>query len=201
MLNDTGRRRYRTLKRSRKRGPCRPMPSSIAKSIPLKSEWPTYISTSVIVHAPREKVWDVLVDFASYGKWNPYIHEGTLLDASSKPLPDAQITEAKCFVLKVCLPPGMDDSLKTRALTEVVMHVEPRSQLAWGSARSRWLFGAEHWNVLSDAEGGGTKFEIIKVYSGVGPALMMGLMRETVTQAITEMAAALKARCEELDGR
>lgn len=43
--------------------------SSIAKSIPLKSEWPTYIATSVLIRAPRQKVWDVLVDFAAYGKW------------------------------------------------------------------------------------------------------------------------------------
>ena len=38
------------------------------------------VSQSVVIDAPAEKVWDVLVDFGGYGEWNPFCvaAEGTL---------------------------------------------------------------------------------------------------------------------------
>ena len=30
------------------------------------------VSERVVIHAPRETVWSVLVDFANYGSWNPF---------------------------------------------------------------------------------------------------------------------------------
>ncbi|KAJ7673444.1 hypothetical protein B0H17DRAFT_1335058 [Mycena rosella] len=165
------------------------MPST--KSIPQESDWPNYISRSVVISAPREKVWAVLVDFAAYSEWNPYIRESTLLGASS----GQQIAAGHRVALKVHMPPAMDDSVKLRGMTETVKHVEPQRQLAWGSHLPGWLFGAEHWNVLSDVEGG-TKFEIIAVFSGAGPYVMMLSMREPFTASVNAMAEALKTRCE-----
>ncbi|KAF8147804.1 hypothetical protein K438DRAFT_1734093 [Mycena galopus ATCC 62051] len=170
--------------------------SSSTKSVPKESEWPSYISTSVIIDAPREKVWEVLVDFGAYEKWNPYIRESTHLDGSKKPIQGHEIVKGHSVALKVHIPPAMEDSVKLRAMTELVMHVEPPSQLAWGSHLPGWLFGAEHWNLLSDAEGG-TKFEIIAVFSGAGPYLMMMSMRQPFTEALQAMATALKTRCEQ----
>ncbi|KAJ6589028.1 hypothetical protein B0H19DRAFT_1102576 [Mycena capillaripes] len=171
--------------------------SSTTKSIPVQSEWPTYISRSVIINAPRQKVWDVLVDFSEYAKWNSYIRESTLIDASNKALPGHQIAKGNRLALKTHIPPTMDDSVKMRAMTELVMHVEPQSQLAWGSHLPGWLFGAEQWNVLTEVEGG-TKYEMIAVFSGVGPYLMMRSMRDPITKAVHAMAEGLKTRCEEL---
>ncbi|KAJ7475145.1 hypothetical protein B0H11DRAFT_2018541 [Mycena galericulata] len=167
------------------------------KTVPLESEWPSYISASVVIDAPPEKVWDVLVDFAAYGEWNPYIRESTLIDASKTLLPGHKIAKGNRVALKVHIPPAMDDSVKLRAMTELVMHVEPRSQLAWGSHLPGWLFGAEHWNVLSEVEGG-TKFEIIAVFKGAGPYVMMLSMREPFTDAINAMVESLKTRCENI---
>ncbi|KAJ6602430.1 hypothetical protein DFH09DRAFT_1019533 [Mycena vulgaris] len=147
-------------------------------------------------HAPRQKVWDALVDFAAYPAWNPYIRESTLLDASKTPAPGAQPAAGHRVALKVHMPPAMDDSVKLRAMTELVMHVEPLRELAWGSHLPGWLFGAEHWNVLSDVEGG-TKFEIIAVFSGAGPYVMLLSMRDAFTASIKAMAEGLKTRCEE----
>lgn len=93
------------------------------------------------------------------------------------------------------MPPAMDASVKPRSMTELVMHVEPQSQLAWGSHLPGWLFGAEHWNVLTEVEGG-TKYEIIAVLKGGAAHLMMRSMREPFTEAIKAMALGFKTRCE-----
>ncbi|KAJ7766526.1 hypothetical protein DFH07DRAFT_809297 [Mycena maculata] len=166
------------------------MPSS-PKSIPVESEWPTYLSTSVVINAPRQKVWDVLVDFAGYAKWNPYIRECTLLDASKAPVHGRGIAADDFVTLKLHMPPAMD-SVKLRAMAEHVKHVEPLSQLAWGGRMPGWLHGSEHWNVLTEIDGG-TKFEIIRVFSGV---VIRALSRDSFADAIEAMAQGLKARCE-----
>src|ERR671927_234268 len=31
------------------------------------------IATEIIINAPKEKVWEVLTDFAQYPQWNPFI--------------------------------------------------------------------------------------------------------------------------------
>ncbi|KAJ6617986.1 hypothetical protein B0H10DRAFT_1796376 [Mycena sp. CBHHK59/15] len=170
--------------------------STPKKSIPVEADWPFYFSTSIVIHKPRQKIWDVLLDFPSYNEWNPYIRESILIDASKKPVPSYEIAKGHRVALKVHMPAAMDDSVKTRSMTELVMHVKPLTQLAWGSHLPGWLFGAEHWNVLSEFDGG-TKFEIIAVFRGAGPHLMMMSMKEVFADSLKAMAEALKARCEQ----
>ncbi|KAJ7186792.1 hypothetical protein C8R46DRAFT_1058051 [Mycena filopes] len=174
--------------------------SPSTKSVPVESEWPTYISTSVVIDVPRQKVWDVLMDFGGYKKWNPFIRECVHLDASKKsqPTPPRALVRGDHLALKTNIPPTLDDAAKMRSMTELVMHVEPGHQLAWGSHLPGWLFGAEHWTVLSDVDGGArTKFESIAAYSGVGPWLMMAYMREPVVEAVKAMAQGIKMACEQ----
>lgn len=38
-------------------------------SPPTASEWPIYFSATASINAPREKVWDTLLDFSSYHSW------------------------------------------------------------------------------------------------------------------------------------
>ncbi|KAJ7902735.1 hypothetical protein B0H14DRAFT_1146135 [Mycena olivaceomarginata] len=113
--------------------------------------------------------------------------------------PGHEIVQGNYVALKAQMPPTLDDSVKPRGMTELVKHVEQQRQLAWGSHLPGWLFGAEHWNVLSDVPGGGTKFEIIAVFSGAGPYVMLRLMsvRQPFTEAIQGMAEGLKTRCEQ----
>ncbi|KAK7028284.1 hypothetical protein R3P38DRAFT_3354080 [Favolaschia claudopus] len=174
--------------------------SSTNLTVPRESEWPTYFSKSVIIKAPRQFVWDVLVDFDSYPKWNPYIRESTLIDATKKPLPGHQIALGHQVALKVHMPPTMDDTVKMSAMTETVKQVQKPSELAWGSHRlPGWLFGAQHWNVLTEVEGG-TKFEIVTVFSGFVTSMMLSMlsMRQPFIESVDTMAEAMKKRCEEL---
>ncbi|KAJ7034659.1 hypothetical protein C8F04DRAFT_1182936 [Mycena alexandri] len=133
---------------------------------------------SMVINAPRKKVWDTLVDFSEYAKWNPYIRTATLLDGSKKHLPGSnpQLAKGNYVGINVHMPPSLDHSIKTQTLAEFIMHVKPQRQLAWGSSK--------------------TKFEIIAVFSGLGPGLAKEWMRTTVTACIEEMAGALKSRCE-----
>ncbi|KAJ7262740.1 hypothetical protein B0H12DRAFT_306219 [Mycena haematopus] len=169
---------------------------SSPKPVPKESEWPIRMNFSAVIHAPRERVWNELMDFGAYSQWNPYIREATVTDASKNPLRDDLIAAGHKFVVKVHIPPTMDDSVKTRTLAETVLHVAPGSQLVWGaSASPKPLFGSQRWHVLSDVEGG-TKYEIIAVLSGVGGSLAMRFMRKSFVEANEAMVQGLKTRCE-----
>ncbi|KAJ7759758.1 hypothetical protein DFH07DRAFT_918876 [Mycena maculata] len=172
------------------------MPSSTTKSIPTESEWPIFISTSAVINVPRDKVWDTLLDFDSYPTWNPYFRASTLLDHTDAPVYGRAIAVGDHVAMKAHLPPTMDDSIKPRAITETVMHVEPGRAVVWGSHAPGWLFGAEHWYVLTEVGEGRTKFEIIKVFSGVGPWIVLVSLRAPIAAAIKAMAQAIKVRCE-----
>ncbi|KAF8147812.1 hypothetical protein K438DRAFT_1625932 [Mycena galopus ATCC 62051] len=173
------------------------MSSSQPKPVPTESEWPIYFNVSVVIEAPRERVWEELMDFGSYSQWNPFIRGASVTDASKNPLRDDQIAPGHKLIVHVHTPPTMDDSIKARALVETVFHVVPGQQLVWGaSAAPRLLFGSQRWNVLSDVEGG-TKFEIVAVLSGLGGALAMRFMRKAFVEGIGAMAEGLKARCEQ----
>ncbi|KAJ7034663.1 hypothetical protein C8F04DRAFT_1347528 [Mycena alexandri] len=80
-----------------------------------------------------------------------------------------------------------------QCMTELVMHVEPGRKLSWGSHLPGWLFGAEQWVVLNDVDGGTkTKFELIAVFRGLVPWLMMASLRELAMEAIKAMAQGIK---------
>ncbi|KAJ7733794.1 hypothetical protein B0H16DRAFT_1328010 [Mycena metata] len=167
-------------------------------SPPVESDWPIYLTTTVVINAPQKKVWDTLVDFSAYARSHTDSRKATLLDGSKKPLPgpNPPLAKGNYIGLDVHMPPSMDDSIKPRALTEVIMQVEPERQLVWGSARSAWLFGAQRWHTVTEIDAQTTKLEIIAVFSGLGPGLAKAWMRTTVTACVEGMAAALKRRCE-----
>ncbi|KAK7028268.1 hypothetical protein R3P38DRAFT_2935067 [Favolaschia claudopus] len=171
---------------------------SAPKPLPKESDWPIYIPVSVVIKAPREKVWEVLMNFEAYPLWNPYIRDATVTDASKNPLRNDQISAGHKLVVKVQTPPTMDPTAKPpRTLAETVVHVAPGHQLVYGSSPStpRLLFGSQRWHVLSDVPGG-TKYEIVSYMSGVGGSLAMMMMRKALVDGITAMAEGVKARCE-----
>lgn len=42
---------------------------SAPRPVPKESDWPIYIPVSVVIKAPWEKVWNMLMDFGSYPEW------------------------------------------------------------------------------------------------------------------------------------
>ncbi|KAJ7761125.1 hypothetical protein B0H16DRAFT_1280448, partial [Mycena metata] len=81
--------------------------------------------------------------------------------------PNPPLAKGNCIGLHVHMPPIMGDSIKPRALAELITQVEPECQLVWGSARSGWLFGAQRWHTVTEIDAQPTKLEIIAVFSGL----------------------------------
>jgi len=101
------------------------------------------IITEITIAAPPEKVWEILLDFPSYGDWNPFV---TAIDGESK------VGEQLAASLR--LPGG-----KTRGFKPKVTAVEPERLFQWfGKVGFDALFGGRHSFRLSPTEHG-TRFE------------------------------------------
>jgi len=138
------------------------------------------IVTEIAIAAPPEKVWEILMDFPSYGDWNPFV---TAIEG------EARVGEQLAASLR--LPGG-----KNRGFKPTVTAVEPERLFQWfGKVGFDVLFGGRHSFRLSPTEHG-TRFEHSERFTGVLASMMFRLMGRRTEAGFRAMNDAIKARTE-----
>lgn len=144
---------------------------------------PLNIETAIEIDAPAARVWSVLLDFASYGEWNPFV-----LSIQGQSIPGERL----CVSIR---PPGC------RTMT-----FKPRVLTVTGGREFRWLgrfvvpglFDGEHYFRLEPVSASRVRFFHGEVFSG----LLVGLARNSLLgatrQGFEEMNSAVKRRAESL---
>lgn len=141
------------------------------------------IMTSIVIAASPRKVWRVLMDFESYGDWNPFIRRiagrgvvGSWLEIDIQP-----------------------QGLAVRRFRPTVLACKAEQYFAWhGELAIPGLFSGTHQFELSPA-GGGTRFVHSEDVSGVLVPLSGKVL--TATEAgFKAMNNALEARCAVVGG-
>jgi hypothetical protein len=147
-------------------------------------------SASVEIDAPIERVWEVMLDTASYGEWNPFVER------------------AECAV-----PPRVGEPIvlhvrwangRTTTSPERISLIEPphdeggvrRATLAYvyeGLPAKLGLVRGTRYQRLAQDEGGPTRYDTVEEFSGplvklAGPG--------RVAEGFRRHAEALKHRCE-----
>ena len=137
------------------------------------------IETSISIAAPRSRVWAVLMDFARYPEWNPFIRS-----ISGRP----QLGESLKVVIQP-LGPG-PSTFRPR-----VIALEAERHFRWrGSLPIPGLFAGEHSFELQD-DSGGTRFNQAESFSGLLVPFVGGILAATEL-GFENMNRALKARAE-----
>ncbi|KAI0272636.1 hypothetical protein BC834DRAFT_966632 [Gloeopeniophorella convolvens] len=154
------------------------------------------IRASVLIDAPRDKVWNVLLDFPAYKEWNPFTREQVVTDAQKKPVTEP-LAVGHHLVIGAHIPPTMNDSVKLQRSFEVVSVLDHgRHVIAWNYVPDiPGTLGAERFQTLSEADGK-TLYETDHVFFGPLAYVIKFIMRKQLQQSFDEMAAALKARSE-----
>ncbi|KAF7373522.1 hypothetical protein MSAN_00562600 [Mycena sanguinolenta] len=169
---------------------------------PLASSGVFTVADSILIDAPREKVWEILLDFKGYKEWNAFVRGQTLVSASGAALPDQ--TPAANTLMRISpvhLPPTMGEpSLGGSATTLVqitaVDHENFRA--AWVTATPympRWALFAERWQMLTVVDGK-TKYESIEVFSGILAYVVRFFVGANLVLGVRAMAEGLKRRAE-----
>jgi hypothetical protein len=141
------------------------------------------VYSCVTINAPVHVVWDILMDFASYPSWNPFVRA-----ISGNPYIGSKITACLCL-------PGK----KEMKFTPTVLQVLPNREFRWlGNLIMPHLFDGEHTFRLQDKGDGTLTFHHYERFRG----LLIPFMGETLDfdtlKGFELMNAALKQRAEQV---
>ncbi len=138
------------------------------------------ITTSIEIGAPPESVWKVLMGFARFPDWNPYLTR----------IEGVAATDEK---LEVRLePPGA----KAMTFRPTVLRVEEGREFRWlGHLLVPGVFDGEHIFELTDL-GGRTRFVQREEFRGFLAPLMLRAVGESTERGFVAMNEALRDRVE-----
>jgi hypothetical protein len=140
------------------------------------------IRADIVIDAPVERVWDVVVDFPSYAEWN------TQLSWLAGVVGPGAVLKLRLAV----------EGASPYEFTPTVSAWEPNVRFAWiartGIPR---VFDGEHFFELEPMEGGKTRLVNRERYSGVLSLLMQRLpMMAGAPRGFAKMNEEIKARAE-----
>jgi hypothetical protein len=137
------------------------------------------IDAYIDIDAPPEKVWEVLVDFNSWGSWNTFI-----------PLVEGNLIVGERMRIRVVSP-----GLKPMVFKPEVYEVIPHKKILWGGSFLKIIYRGDHAFLLEPGPDGKTRFRQIERF--MGPmVLFMGGMIEKTEIGYHQMNHALKERVE-----
>ncbi|KAG5644274.1 hypothetical protein DXG03_008759 [Asterophora parasitica] len=161
------------------------------------------VSSSILIDAPREKVWSVMLDFPSYKEWNPFVRGQTITDKSGNPLPDQTPAEGKYLLIApVHLPPTMGEPgwFQKQSAFEIITAVDHENyRVAWVNiALPKFLLSAERWQILTQVDGK-TKYQTTEVFGGIIAYIVNFFMYKKLVLGFNAQAEGLKKQAERID--
>ena len=139
------------------------------------------LRTEIDIDARPEEVWKILMDFAKYPDWNPFIRS-----ISGEARVDSKI--------KVRLEPegGMAMSLEP-----TVVALDANKKFAWkGNLFMNGIFDGQHEFILAGTGDGKTKFVHREEFSGILVPLLWRFLEENTTRGFNDMNKALSERAK-----
>lgn len=139
------------------------------------------IHTDIMIHAPKDKVWQILSDFRAYPEWNPFIKkiEGQMKEGSR---------------LAVDLQPEGKSPMK---FTPDVTEVKEGKRFEWlGSLFFKGLFDGRHFFELEVVDEHKTRFIHGEQFKGILSGLIFKMVGDSTKASFSSMNEALKARAE-----
>ncbi|EAU87605.1 hypothetical protein CC1G_09702 [Coprinopsis cinerea okayama7 len=169
---------------------------------PLASDGVFAVTGSSVINAPPDKVWHTLMDFQSYGEWNPFVRGQRLVDASGRTSTSQTPSEGQFLdISPVHLPPTMGNPGlfgKNSAFVEITVLDTENYRAAWETAGPvpAWLLHSERWQTLTTLPDGKTRYDTIEVFSGFAAYLVQLFVGSALKKGFQAMADTLKERAE-----
>jgi len=140
-----------------------------------------FIEESIVIHAPAERVWDILIRFEQYPDWNPFIRRA-----------HGRIAPGEFLKLLLKIPDGLPMRIRPRLLSVV-----PGKEIRWrGSLGVQGLFDGEHRFLIHPEAPEITRFSQNEEFRGVLVPLVGGMVIGGARKGFRAMNRALKIRAE-----
>ena len=139
------------------------------------------VETEIEIRASAERVWELLTEFASYPRWNPFVRsiEGKLLVGQK---------------LSVFIQPPGSNGMRFRP---TLLAVSPTRELRWkGKLLIPGVFDGEHYFELGAGSNGGVLFRQGEKFTGWLVPLFRKSLDGKTKQGFIAMNEALKREAE-----
>jgi hypothetical protein len=138
-----------------------------------------HASTDIAASAPA--VWSVLIDFAHYAKWNPFIRQAR---GAARPGEHVHVRVRSSFGLPL-------------AFRATVLDVDDNRELHWcGHFGAPWLAQGEHWFEIEAIDDSHVRFVQRERFTGLLPWLASRLLAKETQRGFDAMNAALAERAQ-----
>ncbi len=139
------------------------------------------IATEISIARDITDVWAVLVDFAAYGQWNPYI---------------VRIVGEGRVGSTITVHAVRNEKQPALAQEIDLVSIAPYAMRWQGGLPDRSEFAGDHWFVLEPTAPGETRFKHYEHFSGSRVAQFGAEHEVAVAKNFQRFNRALKARCE-----
>ncbi|KAF8579583.1 hypothetical protein K439DRAFT_1637810 [Ramaria rubella] len=166
-----------------------------------------HVKVETIIDSPSDVVWNIILDFPAYSKWNSFVRSQVITDSSFKPfLEPPKPSEGAYLLMHVRVPPrGVSDNDK-KGLTstkEIITYVDEESRrISWKQCGiPSWLLRADRWQEVTEEQIDGsvlTKYMTVEVFNGPSAWVIRWFMLKNLTKAFNAMADDLRKRSEAL---
>lgn len=138
------------------------------------------IRTEILINRDITNVWDVLMNFESYPKWNPFIRS-----ISGEPKLGNRL------IVTINPSGGKGMTFKPKILT-----FEPNKEFRWkGKLGINGIFDGEHYFILEYLDKNKTKFIHGEIFSGI-LVYFAGKMLDKTEKGFQIMNESIKNECE-----
>ena len=139
------------------------------------------LNNEVEINASAERVWHLLIDFAQFPQWNPFIQR-----VSGEPTAGAR--------LDVTIQPSGTHATTIRP---IVLKAEPNRELRW---RGQWLtpglLDDEHIFTIEPLDADRVRFTQREIFTGLLASFHTRSRNSDTRRGFREMGKALKLRAE-----
>jgi len=169
---------------------------------PLLSDHIFSVSSSILIDAPRDKVWSIILDFPSYKDWNTFARSMTVTNRAMLPLPDQTPEEGKHIQIVANMALGLEEPRyfdRGNAFVVISTLDSENYRVAWKTDMlPSFLLISERWQILTvDEVTGQTKYETFEVFDGVLAYLVKFFVGAKLAAGFKAAADSLKKRAEE----
>ena len=139
------------------------------------------LKTEIVIEAPAEEVWNVLLNHQSYPDWNPFIKN---ISGSTKVGDYLEVSV-------------QSEGKKPMDFKPEVLVNNSNEEFRWiGKLWTKGIFDGEHYFILESTESGKTKFIHGENFTGILSGLMISMIGKDTLKGFEAMNVALKDRVE-----
>ncbi|KAF9562909.1 hypothetical protein CPC08DRAFT_706433 [Agrocybe pediades] len=162
-----------------------------------------YATSSIVIDAPRDKLWSILTDFPSYKEWNTFVHTIEVTTESKELLPDQTPAEGKFIKILANMAPGdkpeePKGSNRGDAFCVISTYDPVNYRVGWKSRMMpEFLLSAYRWQALHiDEATGKTRYENTEVFNGLLGYFIKYFVGSKLARGFQGAADSLKKRAE-----